>query len=205
MTDDTDTIGRGNNETDTTGRGNSDTDTTGRGNDETDTTGRGDGDAVREALVAAQSAHGAPAVSPGEVEPLLGAEDGTDTPVGERLDAAAADGAISRLETDAGPIYWAPESDGSTGNWWQRLHRVADAMLRTSAVLFALALGVIFADGPVLSFEASADLLWAAEMGFLVAIASVLLALVFVAVTLLGDRAARRGWVPAEFSVPWPF
>lgn len=100
----------------------------------------------------------------------------------------------------------AEENDQSGRDWWQRQYRVGDVMLRASALLFAAGLGIIFAEGPVLSgVEFSESVLQAGEYLFLVAIVTVIVALILMVVMLLGHQAAHRDLLPAELSLPRPW
>jgi hypothetical protein len=97
----------------------------------------------------------------------------------------------------------ASEPDGD--NWWQRRYRLGDTLLRASAVLFAVGLGILFANGPLLPVEFSERVINAGEYLFIVAIGTVVVAALVMLAGLLGTLAARRGLLPAELSVPRPW
>ncbi len=183
--------------------------------------------AVVRAVRRAQRRYKTPAVSATEVTELL---ETTGPSTKERLSAAVSTGHLNRFEAGGEVIYWVSEeneqepeqedvtTDGTATNtddnsrdaggetssqtWWQRQFGVGDTMLRASAVLFTLGLGTLFAELVMTVPD------WAVQAGeylFLIAIVTVLVALLVLGVTFLGERAARRGWVPAEFSVPRPW
>jgi hypothetical protein len=114
-------------------------------------------------------------------------EDGTPASESKSSDASAGGGA----STDA--------------NWWQRRYRLGDTLLRASALLFGVGLGILFANGPLLGVEFSEGVIQAGEYLFIVAIGTVVFAAVLMLATLLGNLAARRGLLPAELSVPRPW
>jgi len=93
----------------------------------------------------------------------------------------------------------------AAGNWWQRRYRLGDTLLRVSSLLFAVGLGILFANGPLLGVEFSESVIQAGEYLFIVAIGTVVFAVVLMLAALLGNLAARRGLLPAELSVPRPW
>ena len=99
----------------------------------------------------------------------------------------------------------ASASASTDANWWQRRYRLGDTLLRASALLFGVGLGILFANGPLLGVEFSEGVIQAGEYLFIVAIGTVVFAAVLMLGALLGNLAARRGLLPAELSVPRPW
>ena len=86
-------------------------------------------------------------------------------------------------------------AQASAGTVWHRLAGLGDTLLRASALLFAVGLGIIFADGPLLaSVDLSEGTVEAGEYLFLVGIVTVVLAVVLVVAGLAGRVARGRNW-----------
>ena len=166
---------------------------------------------IVDAVQTAQERHETPAVSRGEIEPHFSGDE-----FDSALRRAVRSGRVAQFDTADTPIYWIPvddqtaderhTADTDTPNWWQRQYGLGDTLLRASAILFAVGLGIIFADGPVLgSVSVPSSILEGGEILFLIAIVTVILSVVVMLVTALGNWAAGRGWVPADISLPQPW
>jgi hypothetical protein len=139
---------------------------------------------------------------PDDTPPISEAESSGDASTAATDDAGA--------NGDTGPD-GAAESDSTNldtdgPNWWQRRYRLGDTLLRVSALLFGIGLGILFANGPVVPGVAFSErVIDAGEFLFIVAIGVVVFAAVVMAASLLGHLAARRDLLPAELSVPRPW
>jgi hypothetical protein len=145
--------------------------------------------------------------------PATDRDDEPSTPDGDADSTAGADTdtgarATSSEDTDASVDADASadtETSAASDNWWQRRYRLGDTLLRASSLLFAVGLGILFANGPLLDVEFSEGVIQAGEYLFIVAIGTVVFAVVVMLASLLGNLAARRGLLPAELSVPRPW
>lgn len=123
---------------------------------------------------------------------------------GGYVDVAPAAVTADRAQTDEGTEAASESTESDDGDeedptWWQRQYGLGDTLLRMSALLFAVGLGIIFADGPGLSgVDLSEAVLETGEFFFIVAIPTVVIASLLMAVCWIGHRAADRGWLPAE-------